>query len=87
MRQLLPRTYLEIVVVFLIAVGTVVAVIAVFLVLFLVVAVIVLVFLVLFFIVLIIIVFRHFAFLLINFCYRSSMSYFFKKYSCSFIGL
>ncbi len=83
--QPLPALCLEIVVVVLLAVvRRIVA--AVLLVLFFVIAVIVLVFLILF-LVLVIIVFRHFAFLLINFCYRNSMSYTYKKYSFSFLGL
>lgn len=82
----MPESHLEVVVVLLIAVGTVIVVVAVFLVLFFIVAVIVLVFLVLF-LILVIIVFRHFAFLLICFCYRNSMSCTKKKYSSPFIGL
>ena len=81
-----PGLCLEIVVIVFLAVVGRIAVAAILLVLFFVIAVIVLVFLILFFI-LVIIVFRHFAFLLINFCYRNSMSCTDIKYSSSFIGL
>ncbi len=77
---------LEVVVVSLVAVRAVIVVIVVLLlfvvvIVVIVVAVIEFVFLILFFVVLVKIVFRHVLFLLINFCYRSIMSFCFQKYA------
>lgn len=80
--------YLE-VVVFLVVGAVVIVVFLVLVLLFVVViaAVVELIFLILFFVVLVIIVFRHISFLLINFCYRSSMSLSISVYTCEHVKL